>query len=222
MLRVGLRLATVGGCAAAAAAISKQSTNLKLDLDDATAFDVKESVRLAMAPGISAKCTATPQGKPCDPSKAEKPCKGLVTFLMLPDDMCEITYRVEGLTPGKHGFHIHEFADFSKGCLSAGPHYNPFGKNHGAPWDEDRHVGDLGNIVADDSGVATGKLVDHLVKLSGPTSVIGRSVMVHADEDDLGKGDNSDPITRPPVNGKCSKVTGNAGARVACGEILLA
>ena len=51
--------------------------------------------------------------------------------------------------------------------------------------------------------------------------MIGRSVMVHADEDDLGRGDNSDPVTKPPVNGKCSKVTGNAGARIACGEIRL-
>ena len=52
------------------------------------------------------------------------------------DDKTQIEYTVHGLTPGKHGFHIHEKADFSNGCLSAGPHYNPHGKNHGAPWDE--------------------------------------------------------------------------------------
>jgi 2,3-bisphosphoglycerate-dependent phosphoglycerate mutase len=44
--------------------------------------------------------------------------------------------------------------------------------------------------------------------------------MVHADEDDLGTGDNSEPGP-PPVNGKASKATGNAGARIACGEIKL-
>ena len=77
--------------------------------------------------------------------------------------------------------------------------------------------GDLGNVVAGDDGVAEGVIVDPLVKLDGPYSVIGRSFMVHADPDDLGKGDNSQPD--PPVNGKCSKVTGNAGARIACGEI---
>ena len=65
--------------------------------------------------------------------------------------------------------------------------------------------------------MAEGVIVDPLVKLDGPYSVIGRSFMVHADPDDLGKGDNSQPD--PPVNGKCSKVTGNAGARIACGEI---
>ena len=128
---------------------------------------------------------------------------------MLPNDTCQITYRVTGLTPGNHGFHVHEKADFSNGCLSAGPHYNPFNKNHGAPTDEDRHVGDLGNIVADADGVAEGVIIDHLIKLSGPYSVVGRSMMVHADPDDLGKGDNSQPS--PPVNGKASTVTGNAG-----------
>ena len=82
------------------------------------------------------------------------------------------------------------------------------GKNHGAPEDEDRHVGDMGNIVANEAGVAEGTLVDRLIKLSGEYSVVGRSVMVHADPDDLGKGGHELSLT-----------TGNAGARVACGEI---
>ena len=91
---------------------------------------------------------------------------------------------------------------------SAGPHYNPFGKNHGAPEDEERHVGDLGNIEAGADGVSEGTIVDRLIKLSGEYSVIGRSVMVHADVDDLGKGGHELSLT-----------TGNAGARIACGEI---
>jgi Cu-Zn family superoxide dismutase len=71
-------------------------------------------------------------------------------------------------------------------------------------------VGDLGNIVADESGVAQGEMVDGLIKLSGEFSVIGRSMMVHADVDDLGKGGHD-----------LSPTTGNAGARIACGEIKL-
>ena len=63
-------------------------------------------------------------------------------------------------------------------------------------------------------------MVDRLIKLSREFSVIGRSFMVHADEDDLGRGDNSEPGP-PPVNGKASKATGNAGGRIACGEIKL-
>merc|ERR1712045_287027 len=129
--------------------------------------------------------------------------------------------EIKGLTPGMHGFHVHEKADFSDGCNSAGPHYNPFKKTHGAPEDEERHVGDLGNIEPNADGVAKGEIIDRLIKLEGANTVVGLSMMVHADPDDLGKGDNSEPGP-PPVNGKASKATGNAGARIACGKIVLA
>jgi len=137
-------------------------------------------------------------------------------------DKCIITYDIQGLAPGFHAFHVHEKADFSNGCVSAGPHFNPFGKRHGGPMDVERHVGDLGNVRADASGRAQGVIVDAHVKLDGPAShsVVGRSMMVHADPDDFGRGDNSQPGP-PPCNGKCSQVTGNAGARLACGEIML-
>ena len=84
---------------------------------------------------------------------------------------------------------VHETSDFSNGCTSAGPHYNPFDLDHGAPWDEVRHVGSLGNIVANAEGVAEGVLIDRLVKLSGAPpqpsdgTAIGRSsgrASVHA------------------------------------------
>ena len=49
-------------------------------------------------------------------------------------------YRISGelfnLTPGLHGFHVHELGDLSDNCAGAGGHYNPFGRNHGAPYDE--------------------------------------------------------------------------------------
>ena len=67
--------------------------------------------------------------QPCDPSQADSKVSGIVNFSQPdPDSPTTITWKVEGLTPGLHGFHIHEFADFSEGCKSAGPHYNPFGK----------------------------------------------------------------------------------------------
>merc|ERR1712107_170933 len=83
----------------------------------------------------------------------------------------------------------------SNGCLSAGPHYNPFNKEHGGPDDEERHVGDLGNIDANAEGIAKGQIVDRLVKIEGEYTVIGGSFMVHADPDDLGRGDNSEPAS---------------------------
>ncbi|KAI5856271.1 superoxide dismutase [Tricharina praecox] len=108
----------------------------------------------------------------------------------------------------ERGMHIHEFGDNTNGCTSAGPHFNPFGKTHGAPTDDNRHVGDLGNIKTDADGVAKGRIEDHLIKLIGPQSVLGRTVVVHAGTDDLGKGGHELSVT-----------TGNAGLRPACGVI---
>mmetsp|Transcript_45539 Transcript_45539/g.72833 ORF Transcript_45539/g.72833 Transcript_45539/m.72833 type:complete len:193 (+) Transcript_45539:456-1034(+) len=120
----------------------------------------------------------------------------------------KINATVSGLKPGNHGFHIHELGDLSGGCVTAKGHFNPFKRNHGGPTDAERHVGDLGNIVANSNGVATVELMDELVQLNGANSIIGRSIVVHADEDDLGKGGFQDSLT-----------TGHAGARVACGVI---
>jgi Cu-Zn family superoxide dismutase len=157
---------------------------------------------------LKAVCVVGPNGKKCDGSADTGSVSGKIEFVEEGDN-CTITYNVTGLTPGLHGFHIHEKADFSNGCMSAGPHYNPHGKTHGAPSDgSERHAGDLGNIEANADGVASGTIVDTLVKISGEFTVIGRSVMVHADPDDLGKGGHD-----------LSPTTGNAGARIACGEI---
>jgi Cu-Zn family superoxide dismutase len=113
---------------------------------------------------------------------------------------------IEGLTPGKHGFHIHEYGDCSAAdATTAGGHYNPEGVEHGARTDEVRHVGDLGNIEANEEGMATFEFTDAHLALDGPHSILGRAVVVHANEDDL--------TTQP---------TGAAGPRVACGVIGIA
>ncbi|XP_055934185.1 superoxide dismutase [Cu-Zn]-like [Argiope bruennichi] len=119
-----------------------------------------------------------------------------------------VTGEISPLSKGLHGFHIHEFGDNTNGCISAGAHFNPFSKEHGAPEDENRHIGDLGNVEAGDDEVAKVNITDKLISLSGPLSIIGRSVVVHADPDDLGKGGH-----------ELSKTTGNAGGRLACGVI---
>ena len=90
----------------------------------------------------------------------------------------KVTGSVTGLKPGNHGFHIHQFGDYSAGCVSAGPHFNPAGKEHGGPADAERHAGDLGNIVADGTGTATIDITDAQIPLSGPDGIIGRSVVV--------------------------------------------
>jgi Cu-Zn family superoxide dismutase len=71
--------------------------------------------------------------------------------------------------------HVHAFGDNTNGCTSAGPHFNPHNKTHGAPEDEERHVGDLGNFKTDGQGNAQGTVEDKLIKLIGSESVIGVS-----------------------------------------------
>ena len=173
---------------------------------------------------IHAICDVAANGKVCNKGAEQAPsCRGRVTFTQTDANHTTIAWDLKDCgEPGLHGFHIHEFSDFSNGCLSAGPHYNPFGVEHG-PQEADkdgRHVGDLGNVTMDDNGNSKSSLVDHLIVLEGPISVMGRSVMVHADPDDLGLGDNSKAHIKPPENGFVSKITGNAGARIACGEII--
>lgn len=123
---------------------------------------------------------------------------------------CPVTIQgeIKGLTPGLHGFHVHEFGDNTNGCTSAGAHFNPYGKSHGAPCDEERHIGDLGNVEAGADGIAKINITDSVINLSGPNSILGRSMVVHADRDDLGLGGH-----------ELSKTTGNAGGRLACGVI---
>jgi Cu-Zn family superoxide dismutase len=141
---------------------------------------------------LQAVCELGPRGKTCHGAAEQgSAVAGTVRLTQISSTICRIEYEIRGLTPGKHGFHIHEKADFSDGCASAGPIYNPFRKTDGGPESEERHVGDLGNVEADRSGLAQGVIMDHLVKLEGETSVIGRSFMVHADPDDLGKGRQS-------------------------------
>merc|ERR550532_3837459 len=89
-------------------------------------------------------------------------------------DGTEITISglLYGLSPGEHGFHIHESGDLSDNCQAAGGHFNPFGNNHGAPGSEDRHVGDLGNVAFDQDMITFVSIKDHLVTLTGENSVL--------------------------------------------------
>uniref|UniRef100_UPI0037E7D412 copper chaperone for superoxide dismutase n=1 Tax=Semicossyphus pulcher TaxID=241346 RepID=UPI0037E7D412 len=130
---------------------------------------------------------------------------GVVRFLQLSEERCLIDGTVDGLEPGPHGLHVHTLGDLTQDCLSCGEHFNPFGRNHGGPGDSERHVGDLGNIVAGPDGRASFRLEDSQLKV---WDVIGRSLVVDAGEDDLGRGNH--PLSRR---------TGNSGERLACGII---
>jgi Cu-Zn family superoxide dismutase len=151
------------------------------------------------------KIAASPLMAMCSLSPASNSqVKGWVKFTQM-KGYVKIEGEIMGLTPGKHGFHVHEKGDCSSpDATSAGGHFNPTNKDHGSPSSKDRHVGDLGNITANKNGVAKISFKDNVIRLSGENSILDRSLIVHGDRDDLK-----------------SQPTGNAGKRVACGVIEL-
>mmetsp|Transcript_23436 Transcript_23436/g.49890 ORF Transcript_23436/g.49890 Transcript_23436/m.49890 type:complete len:163 (+) Transcript_23436:321-809(+) len=121
---------------------------------------------------------------------------------------------IRGLTPGqRHGMALCTYGDVRDTSSSCGAIFNPFGKTHGAPSDDAglKMAGDLGNITADAAGVATIKVDDSGIKIFGPHSVIGRSVVICAGADDEARGGHENSIS-----------TGNAGPRIAFGVVGLA
>ena len=121
-------------------------------------------------------------------------------------DRIEVTGTLSGL-PGNstHGFHVHETGDCSApDATSAGGHFNPASTDHGRVGQGEHHAGDSDNITADADGNATvqGWLEGATVGDGAATDIVGKAVIVHADEDDY--------ATQP---------TGNAGDRLACGVI---
>lgn len=137
-----------------------------------------------------------------EPTKGNT-ANGTVTFTRKGDKVV-LDAKVAGLTPGSHGFHIHEKGDCTSGDgMSAGGHFNPRGKPHAAPTTMDRHTGDMPMLVADAAGNATLVVELDLITIgSGENDIVGRGLIVHKDPDDF--------ATQP---------TGNSGARVACGVI---
>ena len=152
--------------------------------------------------------------------------RGCAIFKELSDDRgVKIHVRVSGLQPGLHGFHIHQCGDLRQGCNSMCQHFNPFNVEHGSPQQNylHRHVGDLGNIYADQYGHVNQILYDDLIRLNGQSNlnIIGRGLIIHNQPDDLGLG-GLDPLTQQIINPTIhqeSLKTGNAGKRIACGII---
>ena len=119
-------------------------------------------------------------------------------------DRVRVSGQISGLKAGaEHGFHVHEKGDCSSGDgMSAGGHFNPAGKAHGAQAGE-RHAGDLPNLKADAYGNASVNLeMSGLAVGSGAADVVGKGLIVHRDPDDYK-----------------SQPAGNAGPRLACAVI---
>ena len=129
---------------------------------------------------------------------------GSATFTQKGDKVVVVA-KVSGLKPNQeHGFHVHDKGDCSSGDgMSAGGHFNPRGSPHGHYSTQARHAGDMPNLKADGYGNANlSAELDIITVTAGPTSVVGRGLIVHAQPDDY----KSQPV-------------GNAGARLACAVI---
>lgn len=132
----------------------------------------------------------------------ESDVSGSVSFTKVEEGIL-VRGNFEGLEPGNHGFHIHEFGDCSsEDATSAGGHFNPGNNEHASPTSLERHMGDLGNLQADENGIANAEFIDASLSLD---KILGRGIIIHASEDDF--------ETQP---------TGDAGSRVACGVIGIA
>lgn len=137
-----------------------------------------------------------------EPTKGNE-AKGTVSFTQVGDKV-RVSGNLSGLKPGaQHGFHVHEKGDCSSGDgMSAGGHFNPAAKPHGAQG-SDHHAGDMPNVTADSYGNATASFdLPGLTIGSGAADIVGRGLIVHRDPDDY--------KTQP---------TGNAGPRIACAVI---
>ena len=129
--------------------------------------------------------------------------KGVVLFKQK-EDHVQIKVDIKGLTKNHlHGFHIHESGDLREGCKSCCSHYNPNKTEHAGL--QGGHSGDLGNIKTDENGVCLMNIRTNKFIIDG---ILGRSIIIHEDEDDCGMGDFED-----------SKTTGHSGSRIACSLI---
>jgi Cu-Zn family superoxide dismutase len=144
----------------------------------------------------------------------KKGIKGFVKFSEVKtSETIKIELNIEGLpSNSSHGFHIHEAGDLTDKCTSMCAHFNPYNVDHGHQKNttiKTRHVGDLGNIYTDHNGTAKYIFYDNLIKLRGTKcNIIGRGLIIHQDEDDLGEGGDAESLK-----------TGNAGKRIACAVI---
>ena len=131
--------------------------------------------------------------------------EGTVTFSAAEDGRgMRVNVELQGLQPGRlHGLHVHEVGDCSASdASSAGGHFSPYDSEHGSPEDAEQHVGDMGNIEADEDGRVSSEFRVRGLAFSGPASILQKAVIVHSKEDDL-----------------TSQPAGDAGNPAGCGVI---
>lgn len=130
--------------------------------------------------------------------------QGTVHFQELGNGSVKVQVDLSSVAPGVHGFHVHEKGDCGDNGNAAGGHFNPMNQPHAGPDASSHHAGDFGNVTADANGRVRTSFTTRSITVSpGPSSVVGRAVILHVNPDDL--------ATQP---------TGNAGGRISCGVAL--
>jgi superoxide dismutase, Cu-Zn family len=169
---------------------------------------MKKLVFFSVAALLLASCASVstgPRAVATLSSTSGSSATGTVEFVELADGSVRVDVQLRGVPPGLHGFHVHEVGNCGDNGNAAGGHFNPGQHAHGAPGTATHHAGDFGNVNADAQGIVKTQFTLRSIAVSsGPNSVVGRAVILHADPDDL--------VTQP---------TGNAGGRIACGIVTL-
>ena len=158
----------------------------------------------AQLPQVAVATTSTQRAIAVLSSTEGNAVSGVAKFTQNNEDTVTIEIEVTGLKPnGVYAWHIHEFGDLSDPAgKAAGGHYNPDNHPHALPNNLKRHAGDLGNLTADAKGGARMELTVDNISINGSKNpILGRAVIIHAEEDDGGQP------------------TGNAGDRLAQGVI---
>jgi Cu-Zn family superoxide dismutase len=131
-----------------------------------------------------------------------------------PNGPVKVRIEIEGESRKTHAIHIHEFGDTRDGCKSLGLHHNPYGHTHGSRhYNMPRHAGDLiNNFTFNSNGYFKHEYSDDLLTMYNndkkDISIVGRSIVIHEGQDDLGLGMNKESL-----------ISGNAGNRINCGVI---
>lgn len=184
-LLVSASLLALAGCASTPSSSTRASAAARTSASTSTARAANVNLAAASGSLVSGKLSAMPM-----------------------DDGVHLRGEVGGLAANStHGIHIHQNGDCSAAdASSAGDHFNPAGSLHGKAGMGAHHAGDMDNIVANSSGVATVDMHVRGVTLGGGAAndVARRGVIVHAMADDYR-----------------SQPAGNSGARVACGVIVV-
>lgn len=166
-------------------------------------MNMKRLVLLSLSLLVAGACASARRGpmamttlQPTTGSAA----RGTIHFQEMADGAVEVQVDLTGVPPGRHGFHVHEEGDCGAG---GGSHFNPTSMPHAGPDAASHHAGDFGNVTAEANGEVHTRFTTRSITVhEGSVSVVGRTVILHADADDL--------RTQP---------SGNAGAPIACGPV---